>query len=149
MDDNDNERGYVKITIERNISKGIGFVFFSTRNLIEALVTSGAAIFIICQINFTNTVKGFYCFVFGIGLFFLVARGYKNRSFTQIAIDYIRTLRSRKVLPLRGPEYVRQDIKLKGSGEGTDGTYAKKLAKWGKGKLNDFIDEYSEDETGK
>ena len=145
------EKNYVQINIERNISKGFGLgnIFISTRNLIEACLASGVALFIIGHINFTNSVKGFYSAVFGIGLFWLVARGYKNRSFTQIAVDYFKTVKNRKVLHLRGPEYVRQDIKLKGGSESSDETYAKQIIKWSKGRLNNFIDEYSEEEDSK
>lgn len=146
MAEQPHDKEIIEITIEQNVSKGFGILPIAGRNVIEAILFTGIVISIICHINFTNIVKGFYLLIFGIGIFVSVLRGYKNRSFTQIAVDYIVTLKNRKVLHLRGPEYVRQEIKLKDT-SGSDKTYAEQSVEWGKARLHSFIEKYSDEES--
>ena len=137
----------IVVPLETNVMQKGFFYSFARRNIIEGLAIAGAVCYGISYIDFTTPVMLWHMGVFGIGIFFFVARGYKNRSFLQAAHDYIHTLRTRKQLHLRGPEYVRQDIKIQ-EGEGADESIAKRFIGRTNKRLDKFIERYGEEEAG-
>ena len=143
---NNNSGDLITVELESNVLQKGFFFSFARRNVVEALILSGLICYIISQINFTNFVMLMHMGVYGIGTFFFVARGYKNRSFVQTAQDYIHTLKTRKQLHLRGPEYVRQDIKIQ-EGEDSNQSIAQRFAGKAGKRLNKFMDEYGETEV--
>ena len=144
---NENE-GFAVFSLESNVLQR-GFLYsFARRNVAEALVISGSICYAIMTINFTLFVKAVYLLVFGLGTFVLIARGYKNRSFLQAAHDYVHTLKTRKQLHLRGPEYVRQDIKIQ-EGENADKSIAERIYENARIRLDRFVEQYGgEEEAG-
>ena len=136
----------IVVNLETNVLQKGFFFSFARRNVIEALILSGAICYGISLIDFTNFVMGIHMAIYGLGTFFFVARGYKNRSFLQTAQDYVHTLKTRKQLHLRGPEYVRQDIRIQ-DGEDSNQSIAQQIAGKAGKKLNKFMDEYGETEV--
>lgn len=141
------EGGVQGITLEANVLQKGTLFSFPRRNVVEAAVLCAAEAFVITGINFTTFVMCVYLAVFIPATFILTARGYKNRSFLQVAFDYAHVLRTRKRLHFRGPEYMRQDIKIQ-EAENADRSIAEKFIERARGGIDRFVDEYGQEEAG-
>ena len=117
------------------------------RHWFEAVFFTLLVILIINAIPFTSIVKGVLCVTFGVTVFRFHLQGLCNRSVTEMIAAEYRFMKHRRVLHLRGPEYVKkkQDFSQYAGG---DETNLERIIRQFKGRLNDLADSILEDSDG-
>lgn len=118
------------------------------RNWAEAIIITAMFLIGLNLIPFTMIVRGFASAVFGTSLFVFLLRGIKHRSVIQMILKEYKFRKNRRRLHLRSPEYVRKKVRSSYS-ESEDESIAEHYFKYVKGRIDRFIDEYSEEENSK
>ena len=144
---NENDESQIEYSITPNVLESGLFLGIPYRKWFEAVGFTLLICIIICVIPFTNLVKFILCLVFGTAIFRFNLMGLCNRSVTEMMAAEIRFLRHKRVLHLRGPEYVKQkqDFSMYAGG---DETNFERLLRQTKGRLNDYADAILEDSDG-
>lgn len=116
--------------MNKNVVQQGSFLGIPYRRWIEAIVFASIGAGIICIINFTALVKGIAGTMAFVSLFGIFLRGIMNRSITEVLIDEIKFQKNKRVLHLRGPEYVRKKREFRSIG----GNQSHAAELWEKGK---------------
>lgn len=99
------------------------------RNWIEAFSFGGIAVGLIQLIPFTDLVNGIVSVSVFSAIFAINLRGILNRSITEIISAELRFKKNKRILHLRGPEYVKkkQDFSMYGGDESNGQVIIKKF----------------------
>lgn len=116
----DKERDYVPASIISNIIEIGNLLGFPYRQWAEAIGFTLLFILIIALIPFTFWVRFFICLVYGFTIFTISLNGIKNRSVTQFLLDERKFRKNKRVLHLRGPEYMKSKADIQSYEGGED-----------------------------
>lgn len=141
------EKEELSTVIISNILKSDTILGIQKRNWIEATVFAAFTAIIISPIPFVSDVKGVVLLMCCGMTFYIGLKGIKNRSITQIILAERRFRKNRKILFLRSPKYARENITFKN--DETTLSHFQKFQQKYKDRLDDFIEQYSEEEDSK
>lgn len=145
----DDEKEVVPASIIPNIIEIGNFLGIPYRNWIEAVAFTLILIAIFLLIPFAPVAKFFFCVVWGGATFMFTLRGINNRSVIQFLSDERKFQKSKRILHLRGPEYVKTkaDIKSYEGGDDLIGKYITRLREnvleWAESKIDEEDSENS------
>ena len=129
MDEQNNgqkEPAFVEKTIINNVIEQGNFLGFPYRQWAEAIGFTLLFILIVLLIPFTKIAKFFICLVYGFTIFGFSLKGIKNRSITLFLSDEYKFRKNRRILHLRGPEYIKTKADIQ-SYEGGDDFIGKQI----------------------
>lgn len=141
MKDEQDERLYY---LSKNVIAKEKFFKFNKRNLIEAIVSFLVLQLILEIMNFTGIVRIFVTIIIGTALVWFMVKGIKNRSVTQILMAEYQFRKRKRELCLRGPEWKRKEGAYKYA-ESRDEAALRKFVATAKNRLDEFIEQYSEE----
>lgn len=146
MEDN-NEQNDVIYRITPNVIETGYFFGIPVRRWVEAIVFCVLFDLFVMAIPFTTTVHTVLIIVIDAVLFGFSLHGIHNRSIIQFAIAEWKFRKTRRVLHLRGPEYVKKKQDFN-SYIGLDNTNFGLIVARVKGFLNNYADKVIEDKEG-
>lgn len=120
----------------------------SMRNIAEGVLFGGCGVLIVCQINFVLQIKTMVSVIVFVSILFGSIRGIKRKSFTQVVLKEIAFRRNRRKLHLRSPEYEQKESRFK-SDDGDEKSYAAVYIEKFKQQINEFVEKYSDEDSGK
>lgn len=132
--------------LTKNVIESSRIMGIRKRNIVEAILFTGLILTIINIIPFTNLVKIISSIILGLFSVVLNIKGIKHRSLTEVIVAELKFRKRRRRLHLRGPEYVRQKFQSDIS-ETEDESLAERLYRQFKSSLDEFVEQYSEEEN--
>lgn len=140
----------IRQEMETPLTKNVirqGEIFgFKQRNIIEAIISILFLLIVLFVIPFTTIVRVVVFIIWGTGLVILNLHGIKNRSVSEILIDEIRFQARKRRMHLRGPEYERQSG-LAATNNESNKSDAEIILEFFKKKIEEFVDEYADEES--
>ncbi len=131
-----------------NCIENDSFLGISYRKWVDTFVFGGAVFLIIMVIPFTSLVTTILLVTIMIPTIMLCIHGICNRSVSEMLFAEMRFRKNKRVLHLRGPEYVRQktDFSKYAGGDETNG---ERIVRTIKESLNRYADSILEGEDSK
>lgn len=146
MEENSNSK--LITTLTPNVIKTGYILGKPRRNWIEAIIVDAIFIAILFIIPFTSTVRNIILLIIGPSIFYFFYRGIMNRSVIEMLTAEYRFLKNRRVLHLRGPEYVKKKQSLSNYIGGDDEDLIDRIVRSITGKLREIAKNWSEEDSG-
>lgn len=142
-----NEKESVDYELNENVIRKRKVGKIPMRNIIEGILFGGCGVLIVCQVNFVSKIKIMISVVVFISILVGSIKGIKRKSFTQIVLKEITFRRNRRELHLRSPEYEQGESKFKND-DGNETSYATVYIEKIKKRINEFVEKYSDEDSG-
>jgi len=147
MEEENKRKEYVAASIISNIIEVGNFLGFPYRRWAEAIGFTGLFILIIALVPFTFWARFFICLVYGFAIFTIALNGIKNRSIVQFFMDEKRFRKNKRILHLRGPEFIKAKADIS-SYEGGDDFFGRQIDRI-KERIIQGADKILDETTGK
>lgn len=132
--------------LNKNVMIKGRFYSIPKQNIREAVIFTLLTFGIINGIHFTNLVKTASGVILCPIIFIVCIKGIKHRSVLQILYSEYKFRKRRRILSLRGPEYVRKESKY-ASEETAEESVAETVGRIALTKFRDFIEKNSSNEA--